>query len=106
MAMKTCWGIHVLSDLVCWEAMKSLGIVSHKDLGEPGRVFRPGTPHCWHSAGPKGFVSWLIAHQALPESLQLHLPFSCFRNLAKSFVHFRTSGLAALSLWEGWGRKV
>lgn len=29
-------------------------------------------------------------------------PFNCFRNLAKSFVHLSTSGLAALSLWEGW----
>lgn len=33
--------------------------------------------------------------------LELSLPFSCFRNLARSFVHFRTSGLAALSLCEG-----
>ena len=33
--------------------------------------------------------------------LERYLPLSCFRNLARSFVHFRTSGLAALSLWEG-----
>lgn len=45
--------------------MKSLGMVSHKDLGELGRVFRPGTPQCWRSAGPKGFVSWFCL-QALP----------------------------------------
>lgn len=37
--------------------------------------------------------------------LGLYLPFSCFRNLASSFVHFRTSGLAALSLWEGWEKE-
>ena len=38
--------------------------------------------------------------------LELSLPLSCFRNLARSFVHFRTSGLAALSLWEGCKKEI
>lgn len=38
--------------------------------------------------------------------LELSLPLSCFRNLARSFVHFRTSGLAALSLWEGCKKEM
>lgn len=30
-----------------------------------------------------------------------HLPLSCLRPLAKSFIHFRTSGLDVLSPCEG-----
>lgn len=42
-----------------------------------------------------------MSYRSHAMGLELYLPLSCFRNLARSFVHFRTSGLAALSLWEG-----
>lgn len=34
-----------------------------------------------------------------------HLPLSCLRPLAKSFIHFRTSGLEVLSPCEGYQGK-
>lgn len=36
------------------------------------------------------------------ETLGWHLPLSCLRPLAKSFIHFRTSGLEVLSPCEGY----
>ena len=56
----------------------------------------------WLSVRGKITASVLgLFSEDLDIGLELSLPLSCFRNLARSFVHFRTSGLAALSLWEG-----